>query len=125
MLAEAPVDAGESVHVTKLAYQPRASVENGLRAAAILARHGLRTGPAVHTRAGELTHLVDYPAGHWHALALLRFVDGKPLDWCRPEALRIAGETLGTIHRVLLDDGSLELQDQPFRYLIDDTAWGH
>jgi Ser/Thr protein kinase RdoA (MazF antagonist) len=117
------IDVGESVYVAKLAYQPRADVDSGLRAAAILARHGLRTGPALHTRAGELTRHVQYPAGHWHALAVLRFVDGEPLDWRTTEALRIAGTTLGTLHRVLLEDGSLALEDQLFGYLIDDNAW--
>jgi Ser/Thr protein kinase RdoA (MazF antagonist) len=118
------IDVGESSYVAKLAYQPREDVDDGLRAAAILARHGLRTGPALHTRAGELIRLVRYPAGHWHALAVLRFVEGEPLDWRTTEALRIAGTTLGSLHRVLLEDGSLELQDQLFHYLIDDNAWG-
>jgi Ser/Thr protein kinase RdoA (MazF antagonist) len=117
------IDVGESVYVATLAYQLRADVDSGLRAAAILARHGLRTGPALNTRAGELTRLVQYPAGHWHALSVLRFVDGEPLDWRTTEALRIAGTTLGTLHRVLLEDGSLALEDQLFGYLIDDNAW--
>jgi Ser/Thr protein kinase RdoA (MazF antagonist) len=69
--------------------------------------------------------LVEYPAGHWHALAVLRFVDGEPLDWCAPDAVRIIGNTLGIIHRVLREDSSVELHDQLFTYLIDDTAWGH
>ena len=102
----------------------RADVANGLRAAAILAHKGLRTGPAVQTRAGGLTRLVQYPTGHWHPLAVLQFVEGEPLDWRTTEALRMAGTMLGTLHRVLLEDGSLELQDQLFRYLIDDDAWG-
>jgi Ser/Thr protein kinase RdoA (MazF antagonist) len=106
------IDAGGAVFVSKLAYQPRADVEGGLRAAAILARHGLRTGPALHTRTGQLTRLVEYPAGHWHPLALLRFVEGEPLDWRTTEALGIAGDTLGTIHRALLEVGSLKLPDQ-------------
>ena len=84
------IDVGESVYVAKLAYQPRADVDNGLQAAAVLARHGLRTGPALFTRAGQVTRPVEYPAGHWHALSVLRFVDGEPLDWRTTEALRIA-----------------------------------
>jgi len=118
------IDSGLQRYVAKLSYQPREDVDNGLRAAAILARHGLRTGPAVSTRGRELTRLVEYPAGLLHPLALMKFVDGAALDWRAPEALRIAGDTLGTIHRILLDDGSLELQDQLFRYLIEDAAWG-
>jgi Ser/Thr protein kinase RdoA (MazF antagonist) len=56
---------------------------------------------------------------------VLRFVEGEPLDWRTTEALRIAGDTLGSLHRILLEDSSLELQDQLFRYLIDDNAWGY
>ena len=119
------IDSGESAYVAKLAYQPPNDVENGLRAAAILARHGLRTGPALPTRAGGLTKLVEYPAGHWHALAVLRFVDGEPLDWRAADAVRIVGNTLGIIHRFLREDSSVELHDQLFTYLIDDKAWGH
>ena len=118
------IDAGESVFVAKLAYQPPADVDNGLRAAAILAHHGLRTGPAVPTRDGALTRLIQYPAGQWHALAVMGFVDGEPLDWRTHGALRIAGQTLGTMHRVLLEDGSLELPDQLFGYLLGEAAWG-
>jgi hypothetical protein len=78
------IDVGESVYVAKLAYQPRADVDNGLRAAAILARHGLRTGPALLTRAGQLTRLVEYPARHWHALSVLRLVEASRSTGVQP-----------------------------------------
>jgi Ser/Thr protein kinase RdoA (MazF antagonist) len=116
------VDSGDSSYVAKLAYQPVRDVENGLLAAATLARHGLQTGPAVRTRSGRMTKLVEYPAGRWHALAMLRFVDGEQLDWRAPGALRIVGNTLGVIHRVLFEDTSLELEDQILTYLTDETA---
>jgi hypothetical protein len=49
------VEADGRHYIAKLAYQPRDDVENGLRVAVILSHHGLRTGPARHTRAGDLS----------------------------------------------------------------------
>ncbi len=86
---------------------------------------GLNTGPPLLTRNGELTRLVEYPIQQFHALAVLRFVEGEPLDWGANGSLPIVGKTLGTIHRALLDEGSLELPDQLFSYLVKDDAWGH
>ena len=54
----------------------------------------------------------------------LRFVEGEPLDWRPSDVLRVARNTLGTIHRILLEDGTLTLSDHLFGYVIDDTAWG-
>jgi Ser/Thr protein kinase RdoA (MazF antagonist) len=79
---------------------------------------------AVANRDGQLTSLVEYPVGRLNALAVLRFVHGQPLDWRGRDSLSIVGKTLGAIHRALLQDGSLELQDQLFTYLVTDDAWG-
>jgi len=119
------LDANDSTWVAKLAYQPPRDLENGLRAASIVARTGLNTGQPLLTRNGELTRLVEYPSLQLHALAVLRFVEGQPLDWCADGSLAVVGKTLGTIHRALLDEGSLELPDQLFSYLVEDDAWGH
>jgi Ser/Thr protein kinase RdoA (MazF antagonist) len=119
------LETSEGTWVAKLAYQPPGDVENGLRAASVVARSGLNTGLPVLTRDGELTRLVEYPIRQFHALAVLRFVEGQPLDWGADGSLAIVGKTLGTIHRALLDDGSLELPDQLFSYLVKDDAWGH
>jgi Ser/Thr protein kinase RdoA (MazF antagonist) len=118
------VQAGGRHYIAKLAYEPQQDVENGLRAAAILSRHGQRTGSARQTSSGDLRLTVEHPPARHHALALLEYVDGEALDWGTPEALRIAGETLGTVHRVLLVDGSLDLPDQLFGYLQHHAAWG-
>jgi Ser/Thr protein kinase RdoA (MazF antagonist) len=55
---------------------------------------------------------------------VLRFVQGQPLDWRARDALSIVGNTLGAIHHALLQDGSLELKDQLFTYLVKDDTWG-
>jgi hypothetical protein len=54
------LESGTSNWVAKLAYQPPLDVENGLRAAAVLARTGLNTGPPIVTQDGELTRVVEY-----------------------------------------------------------------
>jgi Ser/Thr protein kinase RdoA (MazF antagonist) len=118
------VDTTDGTWIAKLPYQPPRDVENGLRAAAIVANSGLNTGLPVPTRDGTLTSLVEYPVGQFHALAILRFVQGQPLDWRARDALPIVGKALGTIHCALLQDGSLELPDQLFAYLVKDDAWG-
>lgn len=119
------LEANESSWVAKLAYQPPGDVENGLRAANIVAKTGLNTGEPVLTRDGELTRLVEYPIQHFHALAVMRFVEGHQLAWRTNGSLAVVGSTLGTIHRALLEDGSLQLPDQLFSYLLTDDAWGH
>jgi Ser/Thr protein kinase RdoA (MazF antagonist) len=119
------LESTQSTWLAELAYQPPGDVENGLRAAAIVAKSGLNTGPPLLTRGGTLSRLVEYPVGHHHALAVLHFVQGQPLDWRARDALSIVGKTLGIIHRSLLQDGTLELRDQLFTYLIKDDAWGH
>jgi len=75
------LETGESRWLAKLAYQPRGDVENGFRAATIVDKSGLNTGPPLLTRNGDLTRLVEYPIQQFHALAVLRFVEGQPLDW--------------------------------------------
>lgn len=119
------LDANDSTWVAKLAYQPPRDVENGLRAASIVAGTGLTTGEPLLTRNGDLTRLVEYPGRQFHALAVLRFVEGHPLEWGADGSLAVVGRTLGTIHRALFSDHSLELPDQLFSYLVSDDAWGH
>lgn len=119
------IETSQAMWLAKLAYQSPGDVENGLRAAAIVARSGLNTGPALLTRDGELMRLVEYPIHEFHALAVLHFVEGQPLDWRADGSLAIVGTTLGTIHRALVSDASLELPDQLFSYLLKDDAWGH
>jgi Ser/Thr protein kinase RdoA (MazF antagonist) len=74
----------------------------------------------VLSRDSSLTRLVEYPVQHFHALAVMRFVEGQPLDWGADGSLALVGKTLGTIHRALLGEASLELQDQLFSYLANE-----
>ena len=119
------LEANESTWVAKLAYQPPRDVENGLRAAAIVAKSGVNTGLPLLTRDGKLQRLVEYRIQRFHPLTVMRFVEGQPLDWRANGALGIVGKTLATIHRALLDAESYELPDQLFSYLLEDDAWGH
>jgi Ser/Thr protein kinase RdoA (MazF antagonist) len=117
------LETTDKTWIAKLAYQPPRDVANGLRAAAIVAKGGLNTGVPVANRDGGLTCLVEYPVGQFHALAVLRFVQGQPLDWRARDSLSIVGKTLGAIQHALLQDGSLELQDQLFTYLVKDPDY--
>ena len=119
------IESEQTTWLAKLAYQPPGDVENGLRAAAIVAKSGVNTGRALLTRDGELTRLVEYPIQQFHALAVMQFVEGQPLDWRADGSLAIVGKTLAIIHRALLADESLELRDQLFSYLFKEDAWGH
>jgi Ser/Thr protein kinase RdoA (MazF antagonist) len=62
----------------------------GLKTAAWLESHGLPAGAPIRTtvRGGRL-------------IALLKFVDGRPLSGDDPEDVRIIGETLARAHRLL------------------------
>lgn len=80
------VDDGAQRYVLKIA---ALTDEPGLRVAAWLEDHGLPTGAPVHitARSGRL-------------VALLRFVDGRPLTTAVGDVVRI-GETLGRAHALL------------------------
>lgn len=75
----------------------------GLRAATLVAGAGVPAGPPRPTTGGA-DH-ADLPGG---PLALLRWVDGVPLDGDDGDAPALMGSTLGAAHRVLrgADDGS-------------------
>ncbi|MBC3763326.1 phosphotransferase enzyme family protein [Quadrisphaera oryzae] len=72
----------------------------GLRAAALVDGAGVRTGPPRPTEGGA-DH-ADLPGG---PLALLRWVDGAPLEVDDDDAPALMGSTLGAAHRVLRGEG--------------------
>jgi Ser/Thr protein kinase RdoA (MazF antagonist) len=80
------VDASSGRHVLKISSP---TDRPGLEAAAWLEGRGWRTGAPLRTslREGRL-------------VALLRFVEGRPLSYEDPEAV---GETLGRVHSMLVD----------------------
>ena len=70
---------------------------SGLAVAALAEAGGVSTGAAVPTHeGGSWTRVGD------HTLALLRFVNGRPLDGDDPEQQRIIGETLARAHGALV-----------------------
>jgi Ser/Thr protein kinase RdoA (MazF antagonist) len=74
----------------------RARFESGLAIAEHLDRMGVDAGTPVRAVDGALTALL--PAG---VLALLRFVDGRPLDAHDPIDQQWWGDRLGAVHRML------------------------
>ncbi|TNM63259.1 serine kinase [Streptomyces sp. NP160] len=87
----------------QVAPELRASFLRGLRAARLVEGAGLRAG--VPRRTVDGADHADLPEG---PLALLRWVDGAPLDGDDEDAPALMGATLGAAHRVLrgVDDGS-------------------
>lgn len=101
------IEAGGRRYVAKLCYDAQSSFEAGLRMAGIVERHGIPIGAPVRTTDGALSVLVAHPPGHRHPLAVLQFVQGRPLDVATPGAQHLVGGLLGRVHRMLHDDGSI------------------
>ncbi len=99
------VRADDGDYVAKLTFDVPAFVEPGLRIAAALDRAGITTGAPVPTVTGSLCRRVRRWPGGW-TLALLEFVEGRPIDWTTPDAPEFCGDLLGSVHRTLcgLDD---------------------
>ena len=94
------VDVGGERFVAKYAYDDRAYFEGGLRASEVV--HGWSVSTPVRTRDDALTAMIEWPPGHWHPVALLRFVEGDPVDDDRPDAPEVLGSVCGGVHAQLL-----------------------
>ena len=105
--------------VAKLAPVDAGAVEAGLAVAEYLGRAGLLTGAPVRTRDGRLAAPITL-AGGGQALALLRFVAGRPLDPARPADLWRWGETMGRAHALLR---TLPASDVPAGLACWPWAW--
>jgi homoserine kinase type II len=69
---------------------------SGLEVSRLVEASGLPAGAPVETEEGSLwTRVGD------HTLALLTFVDGRPLEGDDPAEQRLIGETLARVHRIL------------------------
>jgi Ser/Thr protein kinase RdoA (MazF antagonist) len=90
------VEAAGERFVAKLAWDTIAFLA-GLEIAEYLESSGLRTGGPIRTRAGDLGVSVGP-----QQLALLRFVEGRPVDTSCASGLRVWGETMGQAHSLLL-----------------------
>lgn len=88
----------------------------GLEAAARVQRGGIPTGVAEPTRAG--TRSVDVPGG---VLALLRFVDGRPLERAGEHEQALVGTTLGRAHLALRESED-DVADGRFPAWVDVEA---
>ncbi len=95
------VEAGGAPFVAKYAYQSQEALEAGLSAAELAEGHGLSSGVPLRTKEGALTLLVAESSGQRHPLALLRFVNGSPLDVAEPGAASLYGQVLGQTHTLL------------------------
>ena len=111
--------AGGLRYVAKLTYEHQYVVETGLRAAELVEEHSdLATGRPLRTTAGALSVMVECPPGKHHPLAVLHHVVGRRLAWRSPEAARILGQVLGTMHGVLRREGfDAGSEDRLFAYL--------
>jgi Ser/Thr protein kinase RdoA (MazF antagonist) len=98
------VRRGAQKWVAKYAYQERAYAEAGLAASEVLDLPGYTIGTPVRTAGdGALTHPVEWPSGHEHPLALLRFVEGRPLLSVDEERVAMTARVCGRVHAQLLD----------------------
>ena len=89
--------------VAKHAYMSREDFEPGLLAAEIVSSQGFRAACPVRTTSGEVLRMVTGPRDLVHPLALLTFVDGEPIDPSAPDAPRMLGRLLGSVHAALRD----------------------
>jgi len=95
------VEAGGAHFVAKYADQSQEALEAGLFAAELAERHGITSGAPLRTKEGALSLLVTEPSGQRHPLALLRFVEGSPLNDAEPGAASLYGQVLGRTHTLL------------------------
>jgi Ser/Thr protein kinase RdoA (MazF antagonist) len=95
------VEAGGTRFVAKYADQTQEALEAGLFAAELAERHGITSGAPLRTKEGALSLLVTGPTGQPHPLALLRFVEGSPLNVAEPGAASLYGQMLGRTHTLL------------------------
>lgn len=103
------MNAGGACYVAKLTFDAPSFTEPGLRIAAVLDSASITTGVPIPTRIGigTLCHPIQRPSDVWN-IALLRFVDGRPLDWTKPDTPEICGDLLGRVHRTLAGLSNVE-----------------
>jgi Ser/Thr protein kinase RdoA (MazF antagonist) len=91
------VESGNARFIAKLvASDQHDRFVSGLAVSRLVEASGLPAGAPVETEEGSLwTRIGD------HTLALLTFVDGRPLEGDVPAEQRLIGETLARVHRIL------------------------
>ena len=121
------VVAGDGARfVAKYAYDDRAYFEGGLRASALV--DGFPVAAPVRPLDGGWSTMLEWPPGHRHPLALLRFVDGERVADDRPDAPELLGSVCGAVHAQLLrvDPASVgvSVPDDPVGDVINDWDVG-
>ncbi len=103
------VEAGGAHFVAKYADQPQEALEAGLFAAELAERYGITSGAPLRTKEGALSLLVEEPYGQRHPLALLRFVEGSPLNVTEPGAASLYGQCSDALIPCFRDSSSRSL----------------
>ena len=88
--------------VAKYAYQGQAYAEAGLAVSEVVDLPPWQIATPVRTSGRELTRLVEWPPGHQHPMALLRYVEGDVLDEGDPASVDVMATVCGRLHAQLL-----------------------
>ena len=98
------VRRGDERWVAKFAYQDPAHFDAGLAASELLDLPDWDLATPVRTRTdGARYRLVEWPDGHERPLALLRWIDGRPLDADEPGGIECKATVCGRVHAQLLE----------------------
>lgn len=97
------VTSADTRWVAKLIFDRPEFAVPGLAVSEVVAAAGVRTGPPVRTRDGEIATAGPTLNGRPTTLAVLRHERGRPLDPARPGAPELAAGLLATVHGALLD----------------------
>lgn len=111
------VECEQGRFVAKYAYDDRDHFENGLRAAEVALQAGLHSAAPLRTNDGDMTVMLEWPAGHWHPLALLHWVDGTVFQGEEPEDIAEFARIHGTLQSALAREIPVNPAADPFSYL--------
>ena len=96
------VQRGEHRWVAKYGYQEPHHFDAGLATSELLDLDGWDIATPVRTDEGGRYRLVTWPDGHEHPLALLRWIDGRPLGDDELGGIEVTATVCGRVHAQLL-----------------------
>lgn len=97
------VQRGDERWVAKFGYQEPHHFDAGLATSEALDLDGWDIATPVRTRdGGERYRVAEWPDGHPHPLALLRWIDGRPLDTDEPGGIECKAAVCARVHAQLL-----------------------
>lgn len=111
------VDCDQGTFVAKYAYDDRDHFENGLRAAEIALQAGLHSAAPLRTKDGALTVMLEWPAGHWHPLTLLHWIEGTVFQGEQPGDIEEFARIHGTFQSALARGIPVGPAADPYSYL--------